>query len=196
MEDRDLITTLIWRDKMKISIWQVTVLFFGLLSLGSNIAAEPKYQQDTMTRQEAREQKMEKRKQKREEKQVKKEMKQKGMKKKVKSYGEVILEQAEVLDLTDEQLGKIMRIQMTNKKPRKKLLDQPHKSMKKALKALRDPAEDEAMIRKAGRAHTDDFDALVEAEIKIRQIIDATLTAKQRKKLEAIKLPDKEKMND
>ena len=181
---------------MKISIWQVTVLFFGLLSLGSNIAAEPKYQQDTMTRQEAREQKMEKRKQKREEKQVKKEMKQKGMKKKVKSYGEVILEQAEVLDLTDEQLGKIMRIQMNNKKNRKKLLDQPHKSMKKALKALRDPAKDESMIRKAGRAHTDDFDALVEADLKVRKQIDAVLTLKQKNKSKMIKLPAEDKTTE
>ena len=80
----------------------------------------------------------------------------------------MVLEQAETLNLTDEQLGKIMRIQMTNKKARKELLAQPHKSMKKALKALRDPAENVASIRIAGRAHTDDFDALVEAEIATR----------------------------
>ena len=40
-------------------------------------------------------------------------MKQKGMKEKAKSYSAIVLEQADVLNLTDEQLGKIMRIQMT-----------------------------------------------------------------------------------
>ena len=179
---------------MKISIRHLSVLLIGLLFFAGGVTAAPTYQQDGMTKQERKEQRMEKRKQKKEEKQDKKEMKQKGMKKKVKSYGEVVLEQAEVLDLTDEQLGKIMRIQMTNKKPRKELLDQPHKSMKKALKALRDPAADVAMIRKAGRAHTDDFDALIEAELKVRKQIDDMLTLKQRKKLKTIKLPEEEKI--
>ena len=118
------------------------------------------------------------------------------MKKKAKSYSAVVLEQAEVLELTDEQLGKIMRIQMNNKKTRKKLLDQPRKSMTKALKELRNPAASVASIRKAGRAHTDDFDALVEAEIKVRKKIDAALTTKQRKKLKAMKLPKEENTNE
>ena len=178
---------------MKISIRHLSALLIGLLFLAGGVTAAPTYQQDGMTKQERKEQRMEKRKQKKEEKQEKKEMKQKGMKKKVKSYGEVLLEQVGVLDLTDEQLGKIMRIQMTNKKPRKELLDQPHKSMKKALKALRDPAADEALIRKAGRAHTDDFDALVDAELEVRKQIDDMLTLKQRKKLKMIKLPKEEK---
>ena len=134
---------------------------------------------------------MEKRQKKREEKQEKK-MKQKGMKEKAKSYSAIVLEQAEVLNLTDEQLGKIMRIQMNYKKTRKELLDQPRKSMTKAFKELRNPAATVDSIRKAGRAHTDDFDALVEAEINIRNTIDATLTPEQSKKLQAIKLPDEE----
>ena len=116
------------------------------------------------------------------------------MKQKAKSYSAVVLEQAEALDLTDEQLGKIMRIQMTNKKTRKELLDNPRKSLTKALKELRNPAASAASIRKAGRAHTDDFDALVEAEIKVRKKIDATLTPKQSKKLQARQLPEEEKM--
>ena len=123
-------------------------------------------------------------------------MKQKGMKEKAKSYSAIVLEQAEVLNFTDEQLGKIMRIQMTYKKTRKELLDQPRKSMTEAFKELRNPAATVDSIRKAGRAHTDDFDALVEAEIKIRKTIDATLTPAQSKKLQAIKLPDEEKMSE
>ena len=89
-----------------------------------------------------------------------------------------------------------MRIQMTYKKTRKELLDQPRKSMTEAFKELRNPAATVDSIRKAGRAHTDDFDALVEAEIKIRKSIDATLTPAQSKKLQAIKLPDEEKMSE
>ena len=173
----------------------MTGLLFGLLFVGCGIAAESKYQQGTITKQEAKQQKMEKKKQKREEKQQM-QMKQRGMKQKAKSYGEVVLEQAEALDLTDEQLGKIMRIQMTNKKTRKELIDQPHKSMKKALKELRNPSADEALIRKAGATHTADFDALIEAELKMRKKIDAVLTRKQKTKLKAMKPSPEDKTNE
>ena len=171
----------------------MSAFLFSLLFLSSNIASA-EYKPYTSTEQEIKQKKIEKRQQKWEEKQDKKEMKQKGMKQKAKSYSAVVLEQAEALDLTDEQLGKIMRIQMTNKKTRKELLDNPRKSMTKALKELRNPAASAVSIRKAGRAHTDDFDALVEAEIKVRKKIAATLTPKQSKKLQAMQLPEEEKM--
>jgi hypothetical protein len=64
--------------------------------------------------------------------------------------------------------------------------------LSKAFKELRNPSATIDSIRKANRAHTDDFDALVEAEIVIRKNIDATLTLEQRKKLQAIKLPAEE----
>ena len=173
----------------------MTGLLFSLLFLGSSIASA-EYKPYSNTEQDTKQQKMEKRQKKREAKQDKKEMKQKGMKEKAKSYSAIVLEQAEALNLTDEQLGKIMRIQMTHKKARKELLDQPRKSMTKALKELRNPGATVDSIRKAGRAHTEDFDSLVEAEIIVRKSIDNTLTPEQRKKLQAIKLPDEEKMND
>jgi len=181
---------------MTISKWQVTGLLFGLLFVGSVVAVESKYQQDTTAKQEEKLRQMEKKQQKKEEKQQKMEMKQKGMKQKVKSYGEVVLEKTEDLDLTNEQLGKIMRIQMTNKKTRKELIDQPHKSMKKALKELRNPSADEALIRKAGATHTADFDALIEAELKMRKKIDAVLTRKQKTKLKAMKPSPEDKTNE
>ncbi len=180
---------------MKITKLQITGLLFSFLLLSSGIASA-EYKPYTNTEQDTKQQKMEKRQQKREAKQDKKEMKQKGMKEKAKSYSAIVLEQAEVLNLTDEQLGKIMRIQMNHKKARKELLNQPRKSMTKALKELRNPGATVDSIRKAGRAHTDDFDALVEAEIIVRKSIDTTLTTVQRKKLQAIKLPVEEKMND
>jgi len=102
-----------------------------------------------------------------------------------------------MLKPTDKQLGKVMRIQMTYEKTRKELLNQPRKSMTKAFKELRNPAATVNSIRKAGRAHTDDFDALVEAEIKIRKTIDATLTPLQNQKLQTIKLPaEKNRMSE
>lgn len=177
---------------MKITKSQITGLFLSFLFLGSSIA-NAEYKPYSNTEQDLKQQKIEKRKQKKEEKQEKKEMKQKGMKEKAKSYSAIVLEQAQVLNLTDEQLGKIMRIQMTYEKTRKELLDKPHKSMTKAFKELRNPAATVDSIRKAGRAHTDDFDALVEADIKIRKTINTTLTPVQNKKLQAIKLPDEEK---
>ena len=179
---------------MKITKSQMAAILLNLLFF--NGIANAEYKPYTNTEQETKQQKMEKRQQKREAKKDKKEMKQKGMKEKAKSYSAIVLEQAEVLNLTDEQLGKIMRIQMNHKKARKELLNQPRKSMTKALKELRNPGATVDSIRKAGRAHTDDFDALVEAEIIVRKSIDTTLTTVQRKKLQAIKLPVEEKMND
>lgn len=182
-----------WRNKMKITKSQMTGILFSLLFLGTSIVSA-EYKPYTNAEQDTKQQKMEKRQQKKKEQQEKKAMKQKGMKEKAKSYSAIVLEQAEVLDLTDEQLGKIMRIQMNHKKARKELLDQPRKSMTKALKELRNPAATVDSIRKAGRVHTDDFDALVEAEIIVRKNIDAVLTPKQRKHLTTIKLPDEKKM--
>lgn len=180
---------------MKITKLQITGLLFSLLLLSSGIASA-EYKPYTDAEQGIKQQKMEKRQQKREAKQDKKEMKQKGMKEKAKSYSAIVLEQAEVLNLTDEQLGKIMRIEMNHKKARKELLDQPRKSMTKALKELRNPGATVDSIRKAGRAHTDDFDALVEAEIIVRKNIDAVLTPKQRKQLTTIKLPQDDMQAD
>ncbi len=61
------------------------------------------------------------------------------MKEKAKSSSAKVLEQAEDLNLTDEQLGKIMRIHMTHQKTRKELLNQPCQNMTKAFKELRTP---------------------------------------------------------
>ena len=107
---------------MKIAKWQVTGLLFGLLFVGCGVAAESKYQQDTIAKQEVKQQKMQ--------------MKQRGMKQKAKSYGEVVLEQAETLDLTDEQLGKIMRIQMTNKKDPQRIVRPTPQEHEKGIKGF------------------------------------------------------------
>lgn len=180
---------------MKITKSQMISLLVSLLFLSNIASAE--YKQYNNTKQDTKQQKMEKRQQKKQDKKEEKKEKMKmKMKQKVKSYSEVILEQAETLKLTDQQLGKILRIQMTNKKARKELLAKPHKSMKKALKELRNPAADDASIRKAARAHTDDFDALAEAELKVRKNINNALTPEQRKKLKSMQLPDEEKMNE
>jgi len=186
--------------KMKLTKLKISSILFTMLFLGNSIASA-EYKAYTDKEQDSQQQKSERRQStkinkqsQKENKQDKKEMKQKGMKQKAKSYSAIVLEQAEVLNLTDEQLGKIMRIQMNHKKARKELLGNPRKSMTKALKELRNPGATVASIRKANRAHTDDFDALVEAEIIIRKNIDATLTLAQRKKLQAIKLPAEEKM--
>lgn len=185
---------------MKLTKLKISSILFTMLFLGNSIASA-EYKPYTDKEQDIQQQKSERRQStkinkqsQKENKQDKKEMKQKGMKEKAKSYSTIVLEQAEVLNLTDEQLGKIMRIQMNHKKARKELLGNPRKSMTKALKELRNPGATVDSIRKANRAHTDDFDALVEAEIIIRKNIDATLTLEQRKKLQAIKLPTEEAM--
>ncbi len=159
---------------MKATRWQVTCLILGLVFLGGGVAAEPQSQKAAAgAKQEMKQHKMQKMHGR--------------MKHHMKSYADVVIKQAEALGLTDEQLGKIVRIRMAEKKSRKELMAKLHKSMKKALDGLRNPAVDDAEIRKTGAAHAADFDVLIDAALKAREKINAVLTPEQRTKLKAMK---------
>ncbi len=156
---------------MKTTRWQVTCLILGLVFIGGGVAAEPQPQKAaTGAKQEMKQHKMHGR-----------------MMHHMQGYAGVVIKQAEALGLTDKQLGKIVRIQMAEKKRRKEFMGKLHKSMKTALSGLRNPAVDEEAIRKAGTAHAADFEALIDAALQAREKINAVLTPEQRTKLKAMK---------
>jgi Spy/CpxP family protein refolding chaperone len=157
---------------MKATKRYLTSLILCLLFLGGSVGAEPQ-KAASSAKQEMKPHKMQKMHGR--------------MKHHMKSYADMVIKQTEALGLSDEQLGKIVRIQMAEKTSRKELTAKLHKSMKKALDELRNPAVDEDAIRKTGAEHAADFDALIEAALQAREKIDAVLTPEQRAKLKATK---------
>ncbi len=104
-----------------------------------------------------------------------------------KGYADVVLQYADELKLSDDQIGKITRIHLANQKKMMELGPKLHETIKAAHEAYLNPASDEAAIRKAAKEHTVVFDELVETGLKTRKEIDAVLTPDQLKQLQAKK---------
>ncbi len=101
-------------------------------------------------------------------------------------YAHTVLMHAEALKLTDEQIGKIVRIKMGHQKQHQERMESLHKSMKAAREGLMDPSTDEAGIRKASKGHAAAFEAMIGAALKARDEIDAVLTPEQKEQLKAL----------
>ena len=80
-----------------------------------------------------------------------------GMMHRMKGYAHTVLMHAEALKLSDEQLGKIMRIEMRHQKAHQDLMERLHKSMMSAREGLMDSSAEEAGIRKASKEHAEAF---------------------------------------
>ncbi|SFU50869.1 LTXXQ motif family protein [Nitrosomonas eutropha] len=104
------------------------------------------------------------------------------------SYAHNIAGQAEALDLSDEQLGKIVRIHL---KEDPKVHDHLKKKMKESMKAFRkavaQPAVDEETLRTLGQDHVNSFNEMVAYHIEERKAIRSILTPEQIKKLKDVK---------
>ena len=98
----------------------------------------------------------------------------------MKGYDHTVLRHAEALELSDEQLGKIVRIEMRHQKARQDLMERLHKSMMSAHEGLMDPSAEEAGIRKASKEHAEAFEAMIEDAVKQRNEANAVLTPEQR----------------
>lgn len=105
------------------------------------------------------------------------------------SYAHNVAVQAEVLGLSDEQLGKIIRIHL---KEDPKAHDRLKKKMKESMKAFRkavaQPAVDEGTLRKLGQEHIDSFNEMVAHHIEERKAVRSILTPEQVEKLKDIKI--------
>ncbi len=105
-----------------------------------------------------------------------------------KSYADIVLQFADDLKLSDEQIGKITRIHQAAQKNMEELGPKMHESLKATHEVFLNPASDEAAIRKTAKEHTSLFNELVETAMKSRNEINAVLTPDQLKQLQTKKL--------
>lgn len=102
------------------------------------------------------------------------------------SYPHAVLAHAEELKLSDEQMGKIVRIELRHDSEHKKIMEHMRKSMHQVHKSLMDPAADPAGIREASKEHSRVHQDIVEDRIKERDEVHAILTPEQREQLKAL----------
>ncbi len=111
-----------------------------------------------------------------------------GKKDKDKDYAHMVASHADALELTDEQLGKITRLEMKETKEHKETKQKLRKNMKAFFKASMTPDTDNATLRKLGEKHVDLFNTMVEQHINERQAVHAILTVDQIDKLKTMKM--------
>jgi Spy/CpxP family protein refolding chaperone len=102
-------------------------------------------------------------------------------------YADMVLGHAYKLKLSDEQMGKILRIHMENRKKLRDLFGKLRDSMKSAYKSFLNPADDESTVRKDAKEHSTVFDQIVDAALQDRNAVNAVLTPEQLKQLKSIK---------
>src|SRR5690606_6692987 len=114
--------------------------------------------------------------------------------KKHSGYAHMVLSKAEKLNLSDNQLGSIMRIHLNHKKVRKELMKKLHNSMVEAHKGLMDPSIQDDAIRAAAKNHIETLNEMVDNALKERSEVNNVLTKEQKDKL--ISMKKKHKMED
>ena len=121
---------------------------------------------------------------------MKKMMKHKGMMKHGggHSYAHMIATHADELDLSDAQLGRIVRLHMKHAQEHKKFKKKIRKSMMYFHHASMKPGTDDTTLRKLGNDHVEAFKAMLEQHIRSRNVVHAILTAEQREQLKTMKM--------
>lgn len=102
-------------------------------------------------------------------------------------YADRVLMQADKLKLSDEQMGKIIRIHMQSRQKLHDLFGKLRDTMKSAYDAFLDPSSDEAAIRKDAMEHTKIFDQMVDTALKDREAVNKVLTPDQLNQLKSLK---------
>lgn len=92
------------------------------------------------------------------------------------------------LKLSDEQIGKIVRIQQSDQQKIKEIGKRIREAQKSAYRLFLNPASDEAAIRKAAKDHAAAFDTLVNTAMNSRAAINAVLTPEQLNQLKSLGL--------
>lgn len=103
------------------------------------------------------------------------------------SYGDVVLRHIDELQLTDEQIGRILRLHQANQHNVMAIARRLREATRWAHALYLSPARDEAAIRQASRAHIAAFEELVETALKARLAITTVLNPEQKARLLAIK---------
>lgn len=104
------------------------------------------------------------------------------------SYAHSVAMQAEALNLSDEQLGKIVRIHLKeDKQVHERIKQKIKENMKAFRKAVAEPAVDDETLRKLGQTLVDSFNEMVNYHIEERKVVRGILTPEQIGKLKAVK---------
>ncbi|MDT8363466.1 MAG: Spy/CpxP family protein refolding chaperone [Nitrosomonas sp.] len=104
------------------------------------------------------------------------------------NYADMIASHADALELTDEQLGKIIRLRLKNAKENREIMKQAHSSMNALRKAGARIDTDDNTLRKHARDHADAINNLAEKRITQRKAIHNILTEEQLAKLKNMKM--------
>ncbi len=104
------------------------------------------------------------------------------------NYADMITSHAEALNLSDEQLGKIMRHHLKSTKENREIMQQAHKSMKALRNASVSPDTNDDLLRKHAKDHADAINNLVEKRITQRKAMHDILSEEQLKKLKTMKI--------
>ena len=104
------------------------------------------------------------------------------------SYAHMIAMHADELELSDAQLGRIVRLHMKHAQEHKQFKKKIRKSMIHFHHASMKPGTDDATLRKLGNDHVEAFKGMLEQHIRSRNVVHAILTAEQRDQLKTMKM--------
>lgn len=113
---------------------------------------------------------------------------QHGMMEDKHDYAHMIIFHADALKLTNDQLGRLVRLHLKHEKEHKKIKEKLKESMHAFKKAKMDPSSTDEQLASLGKDHANAFNAMVEHHIQERQAIHNVLSADQRSQLITIKM--------
>lgn len=114
---------------------------------------------------------------------MKRRMKQRGH-----SYAHMISTHAEELELSDAQLGRIVRLHRKHSQEHKQFMKKIRKSMMQFHHESMKPSTDDAALRKLGNDHVEAFKTMLEQHIRDRNVVHAILSSDQREQLKTMKM--------
>lgn len=103
-------------------------------------------------------------------------------------YAHMIIFHADALKLTNDQLGRLVRLHLKHEKEHKKIKEKLKESMHAFKKAKMDPSSTDEQLLSLGKDHANAFNAMVEHHIQERRAIHNVLSADQRSQLNTIKM--------
>lgn len=104
------------------------------------------------------------------------------------SYAHMISTHAEELELSDAQLGRIVRLHRKHSQEHKQFMKKIRKSMMQFHHASMKPSANDATLRKLGNDHVEEFKAMLEQHIRDRNVVHAILSSDQREQLKTMKM--------
>ena len=104
------------------------------------------------------------------------------------SYAYMVTMYADKLDLSDAQLGRLIRLHKKHSHEHKEVKKKIRKNMMKLHYAGMKPGTDTAFLRKLGDDHLDIFKAMLEQHIRNREVVNTILTVEQKNKLKSMKI--------